>query len=125
MKLSDKQKRFVEEYLVDNNASRAYVAAGYSSKHPDKNSYKLLKKPEIAEYIKSVQKATSERLEIKKEDILIDLIEIKDNNKQSNPNTSIKSIEVLNKMLGFNEPEKQEVKHEGLSIQYIKPNKNE
>jgi len=31
MKLTPKQIRFVDEYLVDFNASRAAIAAGYSS----------------------------------------------------------------------------------------------
>lgn len=32
-KLTDKQKRFVEEYLIDLNATQAAIRAGYSEKN--------------------------------------------------------------------------------------------
>jgi phage terminase small subunit len=50
-----KWKIFADEYLLDMNASRAYVAAGYSGKTPDKNAYKLLQKEVIKDYIQEQQ----------------------------------------------------------------------
>lgn len=32
MELTDKQKRFCQEYMVDNNATQAAIRAGYSKK---------------------------------------------------------------------------------------------
>lgn len=68
--MTTKENKFALEYLIDGNASRAYIAAGYSPKNPDKNAYKLLSRPEIAEFIKVEQDKTSKKLEITREKIL-------------------------------------------------------
>jgi len=104
-----KWKLFADEYLVDFNASRAYVAAGYSSKTPDKNAYKLLQREEIKEYIEQQQDKTSETLKITREDILKDLMDIKDDNKSKMTVNSLKAIEIINKMLGYYAAEKQDI----------------
>lgn len=53
--MNDRQKRFVEEYLVDFNATRAAIRAGYSTKTAYAIGSENLRKPEIS-------KAISERL---------------------------------------------------------------
>ena len=58
MTLSAKQTRFIEEYLVDLNASAAILRAGYQSKNPDVDGYKLLVSPSISIL---VNKAMDER----------------------------------------------------------------
>jgi phage terminase small subunit len=45
--LTPKQKRFVTEYLVDLNASKAAIRAGYSPKTAGQQAFALLKKLEI------------------------------------------------------------------------------
>jgi len=105
-KLTDKQLRFIDEYLIDLNASAAYVRAGYSSKLANTNAFKLLQNTAIAYEIKVRQKATSTKLGITKEELIQDLIDIKNNNKQDYPTVAIKAVEVLNKMNGFDAPEK-------------------
>jgi len=107
--MNDKQRRFADEYLIDGNASRAYVAAGYSSKTPDKNAYKLLDRPEIKEYIKQEQEKMSEKLEITRETILLDLENIKNDNIENNPSVSIKALDLQIKMLGYNAPTEQKI----------------
>jgi phage terminase small subunit len=104
-----KWKKFADEYLIDMNASRAYVAAGYSNVTPEKNAYKLLEKKEIKEYIKKEQDKTTKKLQITREDIINDLIKIKEANIDDWPPHALKALEMLNKMLGYNEPEKSEV----------------
>ena len=46
--MSPKQQRFVEEYLVDHNATQAAIRAGYSPKTAYSIGHENLKKPEIA-----------------------------------------------------------------------------
>ena len=46
-KLRPKQQRFVQEYLVDLNATKAAIRAGYSEKTAGSQGFDLLKKPEI------------------------------------------------------------------------------
>ena len=53
--MTEKQKRFVEEYLIDLNATQAAIRAGYSVKNADKIGSELLGKT-------GVQKAVSEAI---------------------------------------------------------------
>jgi phage terminase small subunit len=46
--LNAKQKAFAREYLVDHNATKAAIRAGYSKKTAGSQGFDLLKKPEIA-----------------------------------------------------------------------------
>ncbi len=46
--MNSKQQRFVEEYLVDHNATQAAIRAGYSAKTAYSIGHENLKKPEIA-----------------------------------------------------------------------------
>jgi phage terminase small subunit len=50
--LTQKQKRFVVEYLVDLNATQAAVRAGYSKQSAKAISYDLVRKPHVRQAIK-------------------------------------------------------------------------
>lgn len=50
-KLSAMQKRFVDEYIICGNATRAAVAAGYSPNTAGKLAHKNLGKPQVKEYL--------------------------------------------------------------------------
>lgn len=50
-KLTEKQKRFCEEYLIDLNATQAAIRAGYSEKTAYTIGQKLTKKNEVKTYI--------------------------------------------------------------------------
>lgn len=58
--MTPKQERFVQEYLLDLNATQAAIRAGYSEKTAGSVGFENLKKPEIAE---AVSKAMNERAE--------------------------------------------------------------
>lgn len=62
-KLTPKQKRFVEEYLVDCNATQAAIRAGYSPKTAYSIGQENLKKPEVMKAIAEKQKKVSEKTE--------------------------------------------------------------
>ena len=49
--MTDKQQRFVAEYLVDMNAKQAAISAGYSQKTAYSIGNELLRKPEISQAI--------------------------------------------------------------------------
>lgn len=51
MSLTPKQQRFVEEYLVDLNATQAAIRAGYSAATASEMGYENLSKPQIGEAI--------------------------------------------------------------------------
>lgn len=50
-KMTAKQKRFCDEYLIDLNATQAAIRAGYSNKYANTNASKLLQITTIKEYI--------------------------------------------------------------------------
>ena len=45
--MTDKQKRFADEYIVDCNATQAAIRAGYSEKYANTNASKLLQNTTI------------------------------------------------------------------------------
>lgn len=62
-KLTNKQKRFCEEYLIDLNATQAAIRAGYSKKNANNIASENLAKPNIQEYLK-------ERMDSKQNDLI-------------------------------------------------------
>ncbi|NZA39551.1 terminase small subunit [Eubacterium callanderi] len=60
MTLTEKQKRFCDEYLIDLNATQAAIRAGYSGKNARNIASENLAKPNIKKYIEDrmAQKAT-------------------------------------------------------------------
>ena len=75
VKLTDKQKRFIEEYLVDLNATQAAIRAGYSEKTAYSIGEENLKKPEIKRAIEEAQLNRSSRVQITHDDVIRMLIE--------------------------------------------------
>ena len=61
-KLTNKQTRFCEEYIIDLNATQAAIRAGYSKKVAGAIGFENLRKPEIEEFISLLQKGKSEEL---------------------------------------------------------------
>lgn len=51
MKMTNKQKLFCDEYLIDLNATQASIRAGYSPKTAYKIGNENLRKPQIKKYI--------------------------------------------------------------------------
>ena len=61
--MNARQKRFAEEYLIDLNATRAAVAAGYSEKYAGQNADKLLKNTKISQFIsEKMEEISSEKV---------------------------------------------------------------
>ena len=52
--MTEKQKRFCDEFLIDCNATQAAIRAGYSEKSAGRNSYRMLKNNELKAYIDEV-----------------------------------------------------------------------
>lgn len=64
MKLTPKQQRFVEEYLIDLNATQAAIRAGYSAKTAQVIGAENLTKPIISKCIQEAMEKRSQRTEI-------------------------------------------------------------
>jgi phage terminase small subunit len=75
-KLTDKQQRFVDEYLIDLNATQAAIRAGYSEKTAEQQAYQLLQKTSVQEAIASGKQSRSEKTAIDAAYVLTRLVEI-------------------------------------------------
>ena len=78
MSLTAKQQRFVEEYLIDLNATQAAIRAGYSEKTAGSVGHENLTKPEIQEEIARLQEERSKSTQVDAEYVLRRLNEIAD-----------------------------------------------
>lgn len=77
--LTPKQQRFVEEYLIDLNATQAYIRAGYATKNEDTASVmasRLLGNDKVQEAIQEAQNNRSKRTKIDADYVLRRLVEI-------------------------------------------------
>lgn len=73
VKLTEKQRRFCEEYLIDLNATQAAIRAGYSKKTAAQTAARLLTNVKVQEYIQERQKELAKRTEITQDSVLHEL----------------------------------------------------
>ena len=64
MTLTPKQARFVEQYLVDGNATQAAIRAGYSARTAHVIGGENIRKPAIASALAAARQKLSERTEL-------------------------------------------------------------
>ena len=76
MALTPKQSRFVDEYLVDLNATQAAVRAGYSAKTAGQIGDENLKKPQIAKALSDRMKQREQRTQVDADYVIKRLQEI-------------------------------------------------
>lgn len=82
MKITDKHKRFVKEYLIDGNASRAALAAGYKGTGVGVTAHRLLKEPEIMQLVEKGNDNISKKLDLTREKVLEELSKLGFSNMQ-------------------------------------------
>lgn len=74
--LTNKQKAFVDEYIVDLNAAHAAARAGYSKRTAGKIGAKLLTLPHVAAAVAAAMQARQERTQITADRVLEELARI-------------------------------------------------
>ena len=74
--LTPKQQRFVEEYLIDLNATQAAIRSGYSEKTAKSIGQENLTKPDIQKAIEEAQNKRQEQTQIDAAYVLKRLVEI-------------------------------------------------
>lgn len=74
--LTAKQKRFVEEYVIDFNGKQAAIRAGYSKKTAEVQGSKLLSNPKLATALRKAQAKLAQRAEITADRIIKELATI-------------------------------------------------
>ena len=93
-KLTDKQKEFVRQYLVDLNATQAAIRAGYSMKTAYRQGADLLQKTSIREAIEKAQAKRARRVEVTQDYVLSNLVDVVERTKQRAPDTDRKGEQV-------------------------------
>lgn len=73
--MTNRQKRFVEEYLVDLNATQAAIRAGYSEKTARAQGQRMLTYVYIQQAVQEGQKTRSERVQVTQDWVLGRLVE--------------------------------------------------
>ena len=122
MEITNKRHiQFIEHYMSNGmNATQAYLSTypNVTEETANVNGCRLLSNANIKARIEELQAETSKSLQITKESLINDLITIKqlclDNPR--GVHNSIKAIEVIKKMLGFNEPDKVENKITNINL---------
>jgi phage terminase small subunit len=76
--MAPKQERFVEEYLVDLNATQAAIRAGYSERTAHEIGHQNLSKVEIQEALQTAFAARSKRVEVDQDWVVRRLARIAD-----------------------------------------------
>lgn len=124
-----KEELFANEYVKDFNASRSAIAVGHAEKGAGTRGYEYLQKPSVQKRISELVASRAKRARIEADDVLRDLIEIKDRcmeavpveDSEGNPipgqwtfnaSPAIRSLELLGKHLGMF-TEKVETDHSG------------
>jgi phage terminase small subunit len=59
--ITDRMKKFIDEYLIDFNGTQAAIRAGYSPDTANEQASQLLARPDIRELVAEGQKAIAER----------------------------------------------------------------
>ena len=75
MSLSPKQKRFVDEFLVDLNGTQAAMRAGYSPRTANEQASRLLANVHVAAAVDAAKSARSERTAINADWVLQRLVD--------------------------------------------------
>ena len=123
--LNEKQKQFCEEYIIDLNGTQAAIRAGYSKKTARAIANELLTKLDIQEYICELKKKRSERVKYSQDELMRDILEVKNRCMQANPvldkegnetgiwkfdsNGANKALDMLAKHVGFYETDNKQI----------------
>lgn len=76
--MTPKQLRFVQEYLIDLNATQSAIRAGYSPRTAEQIGHQLLKKTSVAEAIAAARAKVAAKLDLTLEGVLQDINDIAD-----------------------------------------------
>jgi len=134
--LTAKQRRFVEEYLVENNATQSAIIAGYSEKTAYSAGQRLLKHVEVAAAIAEAQQKVSERIQYTIDDHMRELEEVRAKAMETEPifdsdgnhvgdqwrtaSAAIRAIELKGKVIGAYVERREVAVSEHRTIQIVR-----
>ena len=102
MTVTPRQAAFVNEYLIDLNATQAAIRAGYSQRRAQEIGYQLLHKPTVAEAIQKALAERSERVKLDADWVVCRLREEAEfTGEGSSHSGRVRALELLGKHLGL------------------------
>ena len=108
--MTDRQRRFADEYLIDLNATRAYKAAYPSVKRDETAAAaasRLLSFVNVQDYIQEHMQARQERTQIRQDDVLRQIQEMAQG--AESETVRLRALELLGKHLGLFDPRKDQL----------------
>ena len=75
-KLTEKQQRFVDEYLIDLNATQAAIRAGYSAKTADVQGSRMLGNVKVQQAIAEAMAKRSKRTGVNQDRVVLELAKL-------------------------------------------------
>ena len=106
-KLTPKQKKFIDEYLIDLNATQAAIRAGYSEKTANRAASRLLSNVDFQVEVQKARLRQQERTEITADMVLKELATIALDDAADYSDSKLKytnklrALELLGKHLGM------------------------
>lgn len=124
--LTGKQQRFVEEYLVDLNASQAVKRTGYKTDNPGKVANELMKNPGVRFAIDGMKALRAKNSDVTSDYVLKELNEIyKEARQEKQYPSAIRSLELLGKHLSMFVERTEISGPDGEAIKYEEKVKND
>ena len=100
--LTEKQRRFCEEFLIDLSATKAVLRAGYETAHPNKIGFQLMENPAIRIAIDGLRVQRSKTTDITKDFVLRGIQKaIRMAEEANNLNALLRGHELLARHLGM------------------------
>ena len=106
MKLTTKQTKFCDEYLIDLNATQAYIRAGYKAENAEYSASRLLSNDKVSLYIKEKQDEIAHRNDITVDFVVSGIKDIAMLGEQEN--NRLKAYDLLGKHLGIYERDNEQ-----------------
>ena len=108
--LTERQERFAQAYILHQNAKKAALTAGYSTKSAANQGYRMLKNEEIKERISDLRNELVTNIDV------IDEIEKQYTFAKANghTNSAIKALELLSRIRGAKSDKDVDLSKDGL-----------
>jgi hypothetical protein len=116
--LPGKQAKFVDEYMLDGNGTRAAVEAGYAAGSAHVTASRLLRNERIASAVRTKRSELAAKHQVSRDQVvekLVDAIELA--RIQGDPSAMIRGWTEIGKLLGYYQPDKAMKVHVNISTQ--------
>ena len=118
-KLTPKMVEFVDEYMVDLNATQAVKRTSYKTTNPARHAAELMAHPLVKAEIAARLDRKSQKVEVRAEYLVNKLMEIVEQTQTENPQAALRGIELLGKTIAIwkerqeiSGPNGEAIKHE-------------